>query len=119
INVNGIPHQEAKSVAARLSQIELYNQPYEVANPHPADVLVIGAGSGTDVAAALASGATHVDAVEIDPRIQEIGQELHPDHPYDDPRVEVHIDDGRAFLERTDRRYDLIVLALPDSLTLV
>ncbi|CAM5557040.1 hypothetical protein [Streptomyces afghaniensis 772] [Streptomyces afghaniensis] len=31
----------------------------------------------------------------------------------------MRIDDGRAFLERTKTKYDLIVLALPDSLTLV
>jgi hypothetical protein len=31
----------------------------------------------------------------------------------------VHIDDGRAFLERTDQTYDLILLALPDSITLL
>jgi Spermine/spermidine synthase domain len=61
----------------------------------------------------------HIDAVEIDPRLYQIGTQLHPNHPYDDPRVEIHIDDGRAFLERTDRRYDLILFALPDSLTLV
>ena len=30
-----------------------------------------------------------------------------------------HIQDGRAFLERSDARYDLILFALPDSLTLV
>jgi SAM-dependent methyltransferase len=83
------------------------------------DVLVIGAGGGNDVAAALAKDAGHVDAVEIDPKLYELGKERHPNAPYDDPRVSVHIDDGRAFLERTDRSYDLILLALPDSLTLV
>ena len=31
----------------------------------------------------------------------------------------MHIDDGRAFLERTDRPWDQILFALPDSLTLV
>ena len=31
----------------------------------------------------------------------------------------MHIDDGRAFLERTDRTYDTVIFALPDSLTLV
>ena len=45
--------------------------------------------------------------------------EKNPDHPYDDPRVTVHVNDGRAFLERTDTKYDLILFALPDSLTLV
>ncbi len=83
------------------------------------DVLIVGAGSGTDVAIALAQGAGHIDAVEIDPRIQQIGAEGHPEHPYDDPRVTVHIDDARAYLERAKQQYDLILFALPDSLTLV
>ncbi len=33
--------------------------------------------------------------------------------------MDVHIDDGRAFLERSDKHWDRILLALPDSLTLV
>ncbi len=82
------------------------------------DVLVIGAGSGNDVSRALAFGAEHVDAVEIDPLIQRLGVRDHPDHPYQDPRVEVHIDDGRNFLRTTSRSYDLIVYALVDSLVL-
>ena len=71
------------------------------------------------MALALSEGATHVDAVEIDPVLQRLGRDLHPEHPYQDPRVSVHIDDGRAFLERTRTSYDLILFALPDSLTLV
>ena len=38
---------------------------------------------------------------------------------YDDPRVTVYIDDARAYLERATQQYDLILFALPDSLTLV
>jgi hypothetical protein len=117
INVNGIPHQTIIHTQDRLK--EIVDQPYVVGNAHPAEVLIVGAGSGNDVAIALANGAQHIDAIEIDPRIHEIGVERHPDHPYQDPRVEVHIDDGRAYLERTSRHYDLIILALPDSLTLV
>src|SRR6185503_2781450 len=82
------------------------------------DVLIIGAGSGNDVAAALRAGAKRVDAVEIDPVIQSIGQRAHPDHPYADPRVSVHLDDGRSFARRTDATYDLAVYALVDSLVL-
>ena len=82
------------------------------------DVLIIGAGSGNDVAAALGQGARHVDAVEIDPAIYDLGRADHPNRPYDDPRVSVHIDDGRSFVRRTDRQYDLIVYALVDSLVL-
>jgi hypothetical protein len=60
-----------------------------------------------------------VDAVEIDPELQRIGKQRHPERPYADPRVVAHVDDGRAFLERKNRHYDLILLALPDSATIV
>ena len=85
----------------------------------PGRVLIIGAGTGNDVSIALAKGATHVDAVEIDPKILDLGRRLHPDRPYDDPRVSTHVGDGRAFLEQTDSLFDLILFALPDSITLV
>ena len=45
----------------------------------------------------------------------QIGVDRNPDHPYQDPRVDRHINDGRAFLENTDNKYDLILFALPDS----
>ncbi|MER6139675.1 spermidine synthase [Streptomyces sparsogenes] len=120
ISANGVPHQSIAPLKVLRRSDSPYEEPYREtpANPHRR-VLVIGAGNGNDVAVALAHGARRVDAVEIDPRLREIGADLHPDRPYDDPRVHVHIDDGRAFLERTDARYDLVVLALPDSLTLV
>jgi spermidine synthase len=82
------------------------------------DVMIIGAGSGNDVAGALRSGVKHIDAVEIDPRINAIGRRLHPDQPYSDPRVSVHLDDGRSFARKTERKYDLAIYALVDSLVL-
>ncbi|TMR09375.1 spermidine synthase [Nonomuraea turkmeniaca] len=119
ISVNGIPHQRAVPATARLRWERQYGLPYERTTKPPKDVLIVGAGSGTDVAIALSKGATHVDAVEIDPKLRELGGSLHPDRPYDDPRVTTHITDGRAFLEQTGHKYDLILFALPDSLTLV
>jgi hypothetical protein len=61
----------------------------------------------------------HVDAVEIDPAIQQIGVDQHPLKPYADPRVTRYVNDGRAFLRTTTKQYDLVIFALPDSLTLV
>ncbi|MEY3733808.1 MAG: hypothetical protein RL347_1167 [Actinomycetota bacterium] len=120
IQVNGIPHQNVLDAESRLQLEPLYGKPYERAVDNPLrNVLVIGAGTGTDVALALSRGAQHVDAVEIDPRILQIGIEKNPNQPYADPRVTTYIDDGRAFLSRTDGEYDLILFALPDSLTLV
>jgi SAM-dependent methyltransferase len=82
------------------------------------DVLIVGAGSGNDVAAALWHGAKSVDAVEIDPAIYRIGRIDHPNRPYSDPRVTVHLDDGRSFVKATQKRYDVATYALVDSLVL-
>jgi hypothetical protein len=120
IIANGVPHQGIAPLATLMRPASPYEQPYDETpkNSHKR-VLVIGAGNGNDVAVALAHGAERVDAVEIDPRLQQIGAQLHPAKPYADPRVHVHINDGRAFLEQSSARYDLVILALPDSLTLV
>ncbi len=118
IDVNGVPHQAMIPVAtARQS---FYQQVYRWFPDRTYQrVLIIGAGSGTDTALNLANGAGSIDAVEIDPQIQAIGARDHPARPYDDPRVQRYVDDGRAFLRNATGRYDLVVFALPDSLTLV
>lgn len=121
ITVNGVPHQLMGPAQWKLTEGEAqYGTPYERRADAPlTDVLIIGAGSGSDVSIALSEGAAHVDAVDIDPRIMEIGAELNPDYVYQQPEVTQHVDDGRAFLRSTDKQYDLILFALPDSLALV
>ncbi len=115
VEVNNIFHQSM----APLDQKEYFYQwPYMAFGDTFDEVLVLGAGSGTDVAAALRHGAKHVDAVEIDPAIIRLGRELHPDKPYSDPRVTVHNDDARHFLRASTKKYDLVVFALIDSLTM-
>ena len=100
--------------AAKLS----YDLPYRIM-PHPGRVLVVGAGTGNDVAAALRHGASQVDAVEIDPVIVRLGREYHPEHPYESPRVTVFVDDARAFFRKATQKYDLIVFGYLDSHTLL
>lgn len=94
-----------------------YSLPYEFV-PHPGRVLIVGAGTGNDVASALRHGATHVDAVEIDPTLVALGRKYHPEHPYDSPRVTVHVNDARAFFKRARDKYDLIVFGFLDSHTM-
>jgi spermidine synthase len=119
IDVNNIGHQG-------LLRIEeagpAYSLPYPLnrdAGGAPfQDVLIIGAGSGNDVSAALMHGVRHVDAVEIDPVLTALGEAHHPNRPYRDPRVSVHFDDGRSFVRKTDQMYDLVIYGVVDSLAL-
>src|SRR5882672_6221230 len=115
VEVNNIFHQ---SMAPVEQKEYFYQWPYSVFGDTFQDVLILGAGSGTDVAAALRHGVRHVDAVEIDPAIIRLGRAHHPDQPYSDPRVTVINDDARHFLATTTKHYDLVVFALIDSLTM-
>jgi spermidine synthase len=119
ITVNLIGHQQ---MVGRDSFSPAYALPHLLNRDSGQDpfaqVLVIGAGSGNDVSRALQWGASRVDAVEIDPVIYSLGKRDHPDSPYADRRVFVHLDDGRNFLRSTNKQYDLIVYALVDSLVL-
>ena len=114
VEVNNIFHQSMASIDKKEY---FYQWPYAVFGDTFEEVLILGAGSGTDVAAALRHGARHVDAVEIDPVILDLGRQRHPDRPYSDPRVTVVNDDARHYLATTGKKYDLIVFALIDSLT--
>ena len=118
ISANNVPHQTAYPVATLHRIQRFYFFPYRHLRRPPANMLIVGAGNGNDIAVALSEGAKHIDAVEIDPEIQKLGARFHPNHPYQSPRVSVHINDGRAYVQNTHNRYDLIVFALPDSLTL-
>ena len=119
ISTNNIGHQGMVRIADRGPAYVLPHLLNRDAGGHAfADVLIVGAGSGNDVQAALAHGARHVDAVEIDPVLNAIGRRAHPDRPYDDPRVSIHLDDGRSFVRKTQRTYDLISYAVVDSLVL-
>ena len=97
---------------------DYYELPYRFVAP-PREVLIVGAGTGNDVAAALRHGAEHVDAVEIDPRILGLGSKYHPEEPYASPKVVAHIDDARAYFNKCQRKYDLIVFGFLDSQTLL
>lgn len=120
VSANNIPHQTAYPLST-LHRIEsFYFFPYRhITRQRLDDVLVIGAGTGNDVAVALSEGAKHVDAVEIDPELAQLGRRFNIDRPYQNPRVTLHVNDGRAYLEQTSTRYDLVLFALPDSLTVL
>jgi hypothetical protein len=110
-------HQLPVSILERLKvKTSHYVMPFELLGA-PDSILVVGSGAGNDVAGALAAGSRQVDAVEIDPVIVAIGRRYHPNHPYQDPRVTLHIDDARAFFHKTKKQYDMIWFGLLDSHT--
>ncbi len=116
VDVNNVGHQ---SMIPWQYKEPFYRRVYQLFPGHSFHhALILGAGSGSDVSTALAYGVQSITAVEIDPTIQRLGVRFNPDHPYNDPRVKVVINDGRAYLQNTTEKYDLIIFALPDSLTL-
>jgi spermidine synthase len=124
IATNLIGHQQIQPRGE--PSVEPYALPYLFrrdvgAWPEYRRVLIIGAGSGNDLSRALqwCPADARIDAVEIDPVIQRLGAKHHPDQPYADPRVTLHLNDGRNFLRRAPAgEYDLVVFALIDSLVL-
>jgi len=119
ITTNNIGHQQMTRVGETGSAYMLPHLLNRDAGNAPfAQTMIIGAGSGNDVAAALAGKAEHIDAVEIEPVLNAIGRDHHPLRPYADPRVAIHLDDGRSFVRKAGNQYDLIEYALVDSLVL-
>src|SRR5262249_13075944 len=112
---DGRPESIAESKTMALAA-KYYNLPYQL-RPAPGDVLVVGAGAGNDVAAALRNRAMSVTAVEIDPAILYLGKRLHPEQPYKDPRTRAVVNDARTHLRQTQERYDTIIYGLLDSHT--
>jgi predicted membrane-bound spermidine synthase len=81
-------------------------------HPEPRDALLISYGVGmTAKALTETDSLERIDVVDISRDILEMNRIVYPDprdYPLADPRVKVHIEDGRHFLQTTDRRYDLI-----------
>ncbi len=120
--VNSIAHQLLANPGdfEHSSMFSFYSRPYHVRKdntpPLPIKrVMVVGAGTGNDVAAALAEGAEYVLAIEIDPKIAEYGKRYHPLKPYADPRVKLVIGDARAVIAQSQESFDLIILGLTNS----
>ena len=101
----------------KIQFMDHYTFPYFF-KPAAGDVLVIGAGGGNDIAAAVRNDTSQIDAVEIDPAIVQLGKKYHPEKPYQSNKVTTYVEDGRAFLKNANKKYDLIVFGLADSHTL-
>jgi len=98
----------------------MYDLPYKDNEQVPeGPLLIVGAGTGNDVSAALRNTRAAIDIVEIDPEIIEMGLALHPEEPYSNDRVRIINDDARSHFTRTRQQYALIIFGLLDSHTLL
>jgi SAM-dependent methyltransferase len=81
------------------------------------ETLIIGPGGGPDVVAALASGSKKVTAVEMNPLMLKFVRSYgaRAGNLYDRPDVETIQSEGRNFISRTDRKFDVILLGFVDS----
>src|SRR5206468_7950077 len=81
------------------------------------ETLVIGPGGGSDVLVALGSGSRKVTAVELNPLmlhfVRHYGERA--GNIYNRSDVEVIESEGRSFISRTDRKFDVIFLGFVDT----
>ena len=107
--------EEVRHVAYDLSAFVYRVQP----SRSPDSVLVIGAGGGRDVLAALARGARRTVGVEINDIIVDgVMRGAYRDyvgHLYDRPDVEIIVDDGRGVVRRSKERFDVVHLSMVDT----
>jgi len=108
LRVNG--KADASSTLDMKTQILLTDLPM-LLHENPAHVLVIGAGSGVSCGAALAH--PELDSlccVEISPGVVQ-GSRFFADYNrryWENPRTEIVLDDGRNFLFRSEKKWDVI-----------
>lgn len=83
----------------------------------PRETLIIGPGGGYDVLTALGCGSERVVIAELNPLMLRFVRHFGPSagNLYDHAQVEAHLAEGRHFLERSDRRFDMILLGFVDS----
>ena len=82
------------------------------------DVLVIGSGGGSDVRSALIFDQKSVTGVEINPLVLHFANNVYGDYTGNldrDPRVTFVNDEARSYIERTDKKFDIIQISLIDT----
>lgn len=86
-------------------------------HPNPRRILVIGAGDGGVVRELTRySSIDHIDLVEIDEMVIDVCKQYLPQTAccFDDPRVQIHIEDGVRFIRSCENQYDVIIVDSTD-----
>jgi predicted membrane-bound spermidine synthase len=105
-------HSMSSTIARDARYMKLFVYWPVAVHPDPRSALLISYGVGVTAKALTDTRSLeHIDFVDISRDVFEMNRHVYPDpndNPLHDPRVTVHVEDGRFFLQTTDRRYDLI-----------
>ena len=116
---NGIPICNVPTPNVAWAE-ELVHFPL-LANPPSGSVLIVGGGYGGMIHEILKHPAKEVHYTEIDPLLVQMIRE-NPTRltreELENPRVRIHILDGRHFIKTTGQRFDAVILNLPAPTTL-
>jgi spermidine synthase len=90
-------------------------------HPHPKEILLIGGNIGGSIREILRHPTvSSVDYVELDPEIIRLSKQILPSgeiESLNDSRVAIHHIDGRRFVQKTDKKFDAVILNLPAPYT--
>jgi spermidine synthase len=82
------------------------------------NILILGAGTGSDILQAHYHAIDRIDAVELNPQVVELVEKKYADfagHIYQNPHVNLHIGEARGFVATSNGHYDLINISLLDA----
>jgi len=82
------------------------------------NILILGAGAGSDILRANSHAIKHIDAVELNPQVIDLVKEKQADfagHLYSSPHVSLHVGEARGFVATSNKTYDLINISLLDA----
>ncbi len=112
-----LPHYDGDAAGLTRYDQNPRSYPFRLLPPGP-EVAIIGAAGGNEILASLHFGAKHVTGVELNPVTVSLLTQHFADytgHVASDPRVSLINAEGRGFLMRDEKRYDLIWFVAPDS----
>lgn len=94
--------------------------PAMIAHPEPKNILIIGGGEGATLREVLKyKSVEKVVMIEIDEEVVKLSKEYLPSFnagAFDDSRVELLYTDGRKYLEKSDTKFDVIIIDISEPL---
>ena len=98
---------------------ECLNEPAMVCHPDPRRILVVGGGEGASLRELLRfKSVEHIDMCDIDEEANQLYEQYLPEYhqgAFHDPRVSLHFEDARGYIERQpEHSYNVIIEDLTD-----